>query len=452
MHRLEILNSLSDAALEELLYDWRFWGRPDQLTPAGDDWLTWLILAGRGFGKTRTGAETIRDWACGKTPLARGRYSRFAIIAETAADARDVMVEGESGLLACHPADFRPLYEASKRRLTWPNGAIGTLYYGTEPDQLRGPQHDAGWLDELAKYAYAREVWDQFQFGLRLGDLPRSIITTTPRGIPLLREILADPTTVVTKGRTMDNAANLAKRFIERIHKRYAGTRLGRQELDAELLDDLPGALWTRSMFDVPEGSKARGRVAALQLPDLVRVVVAVDPSGTSGDEDDGDSIGIIVAGVDEAGHGYVLADRSVKEGPAGWGRAAVEAYHAFGADRIIGESNFGGAMVEAVIRAVDPDVSYKAVKASRGKVLRAEPVAALYEQGRVSHVTGADLKDQDGVGLAEVEDQLCLFSNTGYHGDGSPDRADALVWAITELMVEDDTTTAGVFVNRRRG
>lgn len=384
--------------------------------------------------------------------MGKSLYGRMAIIAETAADARDVLVEGDSGILRCHHKDFRPIYEASKRRLTWPNGAIATLYYGTEPDQLRGPQHDAGWLDELAKYAYAREVWDQLQFGLRLGHLPRSVITTTPRGIPLLREILDDKSTAVTRGSTMDNAANLAAKFIARIHKRYAGTRLGRQELEAELLEDIPGALWTRSMFDPPEGSKARGRIAASALPDLVRVVVAVDPSGTKGDEDEGDSIGIVVAGVDEAGHGYVLADRSVKEGPNGWGRAAVEAYKSFHADRVIGESNFGGAMVEAVIRSVDPDVSYKAVHASRGKVLRAEPVAALYEQGRVSHVTGADLRDEDGLGLSAVEDQLCLFSRSGFQGDGSPDRADALVWALTELMVEDDTTPAGVFINSRRG
>lgn len=432
-----ILKGLTETQAEELLWDWRAWARPAQLAPGGD-WSTWVILAGRGFGKTRTGAETIREWACGSTPMGRSRYGRFAIVAETAADARDVMVEGESGILAVHPPDYRPEYIPSKRRLVWPNGAIGTIYSATEPDQLRGPQHDAAWCDELAKWAYARDAWDQLQFGLRLGTEPRSLVTTTPRPIPVLREILAEPGTIVTKGNTMDNRANLSSRFVERIHKKYAGTRLGRQELEAEMLDDLPGALWLRNYFDPVDGSKLRGRVNHDQMPAMQRVVVAVDPSGTAGQSDDGDSIGIVVAGIDEAGHGYVLADRSVKEGPAGWGRAAVAAYEHFNADRIVGEANFGGAMVEAVIRSINPNVSYKAVTASRGKVLRAEPVAALYEQGRVSHVTGADPRDEEGFGLAMLEDQLCLMGPGGYAGEGSPDRADALVWALTELMLTE--------------
>lgn len=410
-----------------------------------------LYLVGRRFTvthNTRTGAETIRDWVCGKTPLSPGAYHRIALVAETAADARDVMVEGDSGILACHPRDFRPLYEPSKRRLTWPNGAVATLYNATEPNQLRGPQHDAAWCDELAKWAKARETWDQLQFGMRLGTKPRAIVTTTPRNIPVLKEILADPGTVVTRGSTMDNKANLAKTFITKIHKRYEGTRLGRQELSAEVLDDLPGALWLRSYFDVPEGSKFKGRVPASEVPDLDRIVVAVDPSGADDDDEKADTVGIVVAGIVSAktefekDHGYILADRSVSGmGPDGWGRAVAAAYYDFKADRIIAEKNFGGAMVEFTIKTVDADLPVTMVNASRGKVLRAEPIAALYEQGKVSHVYGADIKDTEKDGLMLLEDQLCMMSPTGYAGDGSPDRADALVWALTELMLEEEVT-----------
>lgn len=436
--RKVFLKTQSKEDLAFLSTHWPFWARPDQLAPVGD-WMSWLILAGRGWGKTRTGAETVRSWVCGTTPLGKGSYKRIALVAETAADARDVLVEGESGILQCHPKAFRPKYEPSKRRLTWPNGAVATLYNATEPDQLRGPQHDAGWCDELAKWTYARETWDQLQFGMRLGIMPRIVITTTPRPIPVLKEIIGDKSTVITKGRTMDNASNLARRFIEKIHEKYEKTRLGRQELEAELLDDLPGALWSRTYFDPPEGSQYLGRITARQLPELVRIVVAVDPSGTKGDEDNGDYVGIVVAGIDKYGHGYILADRSCKEGPQGWGKAAVSAYEEFGADAIIAETNFGGAMVESVIRSVAPRVPYRPVKASRGKVARAEPVAALYEQGRVSHVTGADIKDKDGIGLSAIEDQMCLFSPRGYAGEGSPDRADAAIWALTELMLAQE-------------
>lgn len=421
--RQEALASLTDRQCEALLWDWQFWARPNQLPPAGS-WLTWLVLAGRGFGKTRCGSEWVRSVACGQTPLAAGTHRRIAIVAETAADARDVMVEGESGILSVHPPDFRPLYEPSKRRLTWPNGAVATLYNAVEPDQLRGPQHDAAVCDELAKWRYARETWDQLQFGLRLGH-PRQVVTTTPRPIPLLKEIIAAPNTAVTRGSTFDNRANLAPAFLAEVTRRYEGTRLGRQELNAEILDDLPGALWTREVID-----KARVR----QAPDLQRIVVAIDPSGTGGDSDDGDSIGIVIAGKGVDGRGYVLADRTCKLSPDGWGRRAVAAYREFKADRIIAERNFGGAMVEHVIRTVDRSVSYKEVVASRGKVARAEPVAALYEQGRVSHV-GA---------LPELEDQLCLMLPDGYAGEGSPDRADALVWALSELMVTGSSYTLG--------
>jgi phage terminase large subunit-like protein len=413
--RKPILESLTDAQAEELLWDWRAWARPNQLPPQGD-WLTWLVLAGRGFGKTRCGSEWVRSIACGATPLAAGSHKRIAIVAETAADARDVMVEGDSGLLAVHPPDFRPLYEPSKRRLTWPNGAIATLYNAVEPDQLRGPQHDAAVCDELAKWRYARETWDQLQFGLRLGQ-PRQVVTTTPRPIGVLKEIMRSDTTVVTRGSTYDNRNNLAPSFLKQVVAKYEGTRLGRQELNAEVLDDVPGALWSRDAID-------KGRVR--QAPEMQRIVVAIDPSGTKGEADEGDDIGIVVAGKGIDGRGYVLADRTCKLSPDGWGRRAVAAYSEFSADRIVAERNFGGAMVEHVIRTVDRRVSFKEVTASRGKVARAEPVAALYEQNKISHVGS----------FPELEDQLCLFAPDGYMGDGSPDRGDALVWALTELML----------------
>lgn len=392
------------------------------MAPDGD-WLTWLILAGRGFGKTRTGAEWARE------ELKAGA-SRLGLIAPTASDARDVMVEGESGLLAvCWAGDRthageplgRPQYEPSKRRLTWANGAIATLFSAEEPERLRGPQHDRLWCDELAAWKYLRETWDMAMFGLRLGERPRTCITTTPKPLPLVKEIAKDPRTVVTRGSTFDNAINLAPTFLKAIKDKYEGTRLGRQELNAEILDDLPGALWTRDAID-----KTRVKHA----PEMQRIVVAVDPSGTKGEatREEGDDIGIVVAGLGIDGRGYVLADRTCNLSPAGWGRRAANAYHEYAADRIVAERNFGGAMVEHVVRTTDRDVAYKEVVASRGKVARAEPVAALYEQGRVSHVGS----------FPDLEDQMCMIGPDGYIGEGSPDRADAAVWAITELMLGD--------------
>ena len=421
-----ILDGYTQAQLAALEWDWSFWGRTNQLPPpdinpeTGKLWATWLVLAGRGFGKTRTGAEWVRTLMTGSTPLAPGQVRRMGIIAETAADARDVLVEGDSGILACHPPDMRPLYEPSKRRLTWPNGARALLFNGTEPDQLRGPQHDAAWVDELAKYRYAQETWDQLQFGLRTGDNPRVSVTTTPRPIPIIREIIKDPDTVITRGITADNFGNLSLKFIERVVKKYEGTRLGRQELNAELLDDIPGALWTREMLD-------RCRMASdTVLPRLIRIVVAVDPSGTAGDDDSSDDVGIVVAGkTDQASTPYiVLEDATVNLSPAGWGKRAVQMWEKWGAGAIIAEKNFGGAMVEHVIKTASKKANVKLVTASRGKMVRAEPVSALYEQGKVKHV-GA---------FPELEDQLVLFRPDGYMGEGSPDRADALVWALTEL------------------
>ena len=345
----------------------------------------------------------------------------IALVAETQKDLEEVMV---ARLLAIHPRGEAPTVRYKPVRVTWPNGAIALGYNGTEPDQLRGPEFDTAWVDELAKYRYARETWDMLQFTMRSGEDPRVFVTTTPRPIPIIREIIKDRATVVTRGSTFDNATNLPVQFLERLKERYEGTRLGRQELNAEVLDDVPGALWTRDMIDAAQHKGA--------LPDMQRVVVAIDPSGTRGEEDAGDSIGIVVAGKGVDGRGYVLADRSCKLSPDGWGKRAVAAYREFKADRIVAERNFGGAMVEHVIRTVDRSVSYSEVVASRGKVVRAEPVAALYEQKRVSHVAG----------LTELEDQMCAMASDGYLGDGSPDRLDAAVWALTELIVTGSTYT----------
>lgn len=406
----DLLSGLSDEEAETILYDWRLWARPEQIAPDGD-WLTWVINAGRGFGKTRAGSEWVRE------QVEAGRQ-RIALIGETYKDLVEVMVYGDSGIASVFPNHQKPkIVTTPNVHITFHTGAIALGYNATQPDQLRGPQFDAAWADELAKWKKAGETWDMLQFGLRLGERPQVLVTTTPRPIPTLREIKARKTTVVTTGSTFDNAANLASSFVEEIRARYEGTRLGRQELFAEDLDDLPGALWTRAMFD-----DNRVKVA----PEMQRLVVAVDPSGTAGESDDGDSIGIVVAGKGVDGRAYVLADRTCKLSPDGWGRRAVAAYHEFGADRMVAERNFGGAMVQHVIRTIDPKVSYKEVTASRGKVMRAEPIAALYEQGKVSHLGG----------LEDLEDQCCLIGPDGYIGEGSPDRADALVWALTELML----------------
>jgi phage terminase large subunit-like protein len=391
---------------------WRAKARPSQLPPPGD-WNGWLVMAGRGFGKTRTGAEWVKE------QVEAGLARRVAMVAPTAADARDTMVEGESGILSISSDWCRPVYEPSKRKITWPNGAIAHTFSSEEADRLRGPQFDLAWADELAAWNDPVAAWSMLQFGLRLGNHPRWIATTTPRPLKLIRELLdrEGGDVVVTRGSTFENAANLAPPFLDAIRARYEGTRLGRQELNAELLLDFPGALWTRDMLE-RANEKCR-------LPDMKRVVVAVDPSGTRGQDDGGDSVGIVVAGLGVDGLGYVLADRTCKLSPDGWGRAAVNAYREFKADRIVAERNFGGAMVEHVIRTVDPNVSYREVTASRGKIARAEPIAALYEQNRVRHAGS----------FVELEDQMAAMTGDGYSGDGSPDRCDALVWALSELM-----------------
>lgn len=420
-----MLEGLTDSQIEGLLWDWEAWARPEQLPPDGD-WLTWVIDAGRGFGKTRAGAEWVRYQV-------DAGAQRIALIGETYKDLVEVMCFGDSGLISVFPDHQKPKIVANPNvQVTFHTGAVALGYNATQPNQLRGPQFDAAWCDELAKWRHARETWDMLQFALRLGERPRALVTTTPRPIPVLKEIKSEATTVVTRGSTYDNAANLAPSFLGKVREKYEGTRLGRQEIYAETLDDLPGALWTRAMID--ECQRAT-------TPDFQRVVVAVDPSGTGGEEDSGDSIGIVVAAKGVDGRAYVLADRTCKLSPDGWGRRAVEAYWEFGADRIVAERNFGGAMVKHVIRTVDRNVSYKEVTASRGKVARAEPVAALYEQGKVSHIGG----------LPELEDQMCMIGPDGYIGEGSPDRVDALVWALSELMFKVEaqsrtTVTMGLY------
>jgi phage terminase large subunit-like protein len=410
--RTELLSSLDPSVKAALKYKWEFWARPNQLPPEGD-WTTWLLLAGRGFGKSRCGAEWVRKIAYDNPGC------RIAIIGETAADVRRVMVEGESGILAISPPEFMPDYSPANRTLTWPNGTIAETYNATQPDQLRGPQHHFAWADELAKWQYMQESWDQLQFGLRLGKNPQQVVTTTPRPLPLIRKLMNDPETFVTRGRTYDNADNLAGPFLRQIEERYGGTRFGRQELEGEVLEDIPGALWQRSNID-----NNRKREAPKELE---RIIVAVDPSISS--EEGSDETGIVCVGMarDEDGYnrGYVLADRSMRGSPDEWAKAAVALYREFEADRIVAEKNQGGEMVESVIRAVARHVPVSLVHASRGKLVRAEPVSALYEQNRIHHVGQFN----------ELEDQMCTFSADFDRKNGSPDRMDALVWGLSFLF-----------------
>lgn len=403
------LNAQTPEELAALNYSWKFWGRPSQFAPEGN-WTYWLILAGRGFGKTRTGAEWVRE-QIKTSPMVN-------LIGATSDDARDIMIEGESGILAICPRDERPLYNAHKRRLEWPNGARSRIFTADEPERLRGKQHMKLWADELCAWRYA-EAWDQAMLGLRLGRNPQAVITTTPKPVKVLKEIMQDKATVITPGSTYDNRDNLAKSFMTKIITKYEGTRIGRQELKAEVLEDIPGALWRRTDIDA-----TRVRFP----PDLLRIVVAIDPATSS--NEGSDETGIVAAGKGIDGFWYVLDDRSGIYTPDEWADIAVEMYKTLKADRIIGEVNNGGEMIEAVLRNKDRNVSYKSVHATKGKVIRAEPVAALYEQRRVKHV-GA---------FGTLEDQMCMFTSDYDRTKAkySPDRMDALVWAMTELAIED--------------
>jgi phage terminase large subunit-like protein len=430
--RKQRLATLTPTELEQLRFLWSFWARPEQHLPAGD-WQTWLVLAGRGFGKTRTGAEAVREWA---------KHFRYVnLIGATLDDARDIMIEGESGILACCPRDERPKYVG--RQLHWPSGCKSLIFTADEPERLRGKQHEKVWADELAAWRYA-EAWDQAMLGLRLGSNPQAVVTTTPRPTPIIRELLKDAGTIVTSGSTYENRVNLAPKFFDKVIRKYEGTRLGRQELNAEVLTDNPRALWNRGTID-------RDRVEV--APELQRIVVGLDPNVKNRDlaqlaksSATLDEAGIVAAGTGPApagwkppnpnipldvSHFYIIGDRSVDAGPNEWGNAAVKAYKDFAADRIIGEVNNGGDMVEMTIRNVDRDVSYKSVTASRGKAIRAEPISSLYEQGRVHHVGS----------LAQLEDEMCDFDPVTTVK--SPNRMDALVWALTELS---DETGLGLF------
>ena len=395
--------SLTDEEKLQAMWDWSLWARPKQIAPPGD-WRIWLILAGRGFGKTRSGAEWVRN------EVITGHASRIALVGATAADVRDTMIEGESGLLRIFPEHERPRYEPSKRRVTFHNNAMATAYSADEPDRLRGPNHDLAWCDEIAAWRYP-DAWDQLIFGLRIGTNPRLVATTTPRPTRLIKSLVERHDCVVTTGSTYENTANLAPTFIAEVLSRYEGTRLGRQELHAEILDDVEGALWNRQMIE---------DCRTTTLPELVRIVVGIDPAISS--HEDSAETGIISAGVDANGTAYVLDDKSLKGSPMEWANAAIALYHRSSADRIIVEANQGGDMVRHTLQTVESNIPIKAVHATRGKRTRAEPVAALYEQNRVKHV-GA---------FPQLEDQMCSWTVD----DTSPDRLDALVWAVTELLV----------------
>ncbi len=374
-----------------------------------------MLIGGRGAGKTRAGAEWVRAKALGEPPIGRVPARRIALVGQTIADVRSVMIEGVSGLLAIHGDADRPKFEPSKRLLTWPNGAVAQIFSADEPDGLRGPQFDAAWCDEVCKFRHANATWDMLQFGLRIGDHPQQVVTTTPRSTPLLKDILEDPGTVLSHARTDDNAANLSHSFLTSIRTRYGGSWLGRQELDGEILEDREDALWQRDWFDA-----CRVRTADA----LRRIVVAVDPPVTSGAKSD--ACGIVVAGLGADGRAYVLDDRT-RQGvrPLEWARAAIAAFHEHDADALVAEVNQGGELVETVMAQADASVPVRSVRATRGKWVRAEPVATLYAQGRVSHV-GA---------FPELEDQLCDFGPNGLSDGRSPDRLDALVWCLTDLM-----------------
>ena len=414
------LASLSEAALLALPWLFEFWAMPHQLPPEGK-WRTWVALGGRGAGKTRAGSEWVRAQVEGPRPLDPGRARRVALLGETYDQVREVMIFGDSGILACSPPDRRPRWEATRRRLVWPNGATAQAFSAHDAQALRGPQFDAAWADELAKWPDAQEAWDMLQFALRLGDDPRAMVTTTPRNVGVLKSILRAPSTVRTHARTEANRAWLAASFMDEIRARYAGSRYERQELDGELLEDAEGSLWPRALLE---------RCRTARAPALDRVVVALDPAVSGGTGSD--LCGIVVVGAVTKGppqdwRAVVLEDASLRAAsPSEWARAALAMMTRHGGDRLVAEVNQGGDMIASVLRQIDPLVPYRALHARHGKGLRAEPVAALYEQGRVQHLPG----------LGPLEDQMAQMTAQGFCGTGSPDRVDALVWALHELIL----------------
>jgi phage terminase large subunit-like protein len=404
----ELLASQKQGWIEAISTDWRAFIHPHQIPPDGP-WTTWLLLGGRGAGKTRSGAEWVRELASGAM-----RVSPIALVGETEHDVREVMIEGVSGILAAHARSKRPTWIPTRRRLEWSNGVVAQAFSAEDPDSLRGPQFAAAWCDELAKWRHAEAAFDMLQFGLRLGEQPRQVITTTPRPIKLLKRLIADPATVVTRAGTGANAFHLSPLFLDAVTARYAGTRLGRQEIDGEMVEDRPDALWTRAGLE-------KCRVAA--APALKRIVVAVDPPASA--NKGADSCGLVAAGCADNGLMYVIADETAGGlSPAGWAAKAIALWRRLSADSLVVEVNQGGDMVRAVIAEADRTVPVTEVRARRGKWLRAEPVAALYEQGRVKHASA----------FPALEDEMCDFGLDGLSSGRSPDRLDALVWAITAL------------------
>lgn len=372
------------------------------------------MIGGRGAGKTRAGAEWVRALALQRASPAPFFHGRIALVGETAADVREVMVEGVSGILACHPRDERPQWESSRKRLTWNNGAVAQCFSAEDPEQLRGPQFAAAWCDEIAKWRYAEETWNNLQFGLRLGEKPRQLITTTPRSVPLLKQLLADPKCAVTRAATRANAYNLAPAFLDAVVKRYDGTRLGRQELEGEMIEERAGALFSRAMIE-------KNRVT--QAPALQRIVVAVDPPASHSKR--ADACGIVAAGIDRDGIIYVLADETMTQArPSAWAQKTLALYQRLDADAVVVEINQGGDMAASVLHGVDRNVPVLSVRATRGKYLRAEPVANLVERGFVKFCGG----------FAALEDEMCDFGPEGLSSGRSPDRLDAFVWAVTAL------------------
>jgi phage terminase large subunit-like protein len=417
--RARVLGEMSPLECAQIFYDWTFWARPDQAPPPGD-WIVWLILAGRGAGKTRAGAEAVRLWS--------QSFPSVNLIGPTADDVRDVMVQGDSGILNCCRKDERPRYLASAARLEWPNGAMSFLFSAEEPDRLRGKQHMKLWCDELAAWRRP-DAFDQAMFGLRLGDKPQMVVTTTPRPTRIIKQLAADKDTIVTRGSTFENRGHLARAFLERIARRYEGRVIGRQELLAEIVEETPGALWTRALIE-------RQRIVSEAAPrEFAEVVVAVDPPARTGSR--ADECGLVVAAKASDGRLYVLADlTSQGDSPAAWAARVGAAYRGFRANRVVAEINNGGDMVAEVLRQAEPHLPVRSVTATRGKFLRAEPVAAAYERGLVFHA---------GV-FPQLEDQLCaLTPDFNRRAGSSPDRADALVWAIADLLAPDRPSYAGI-------
>lgn len=417
------LKELTPAQLEELNYTFEFWARPSQMEPEGNHWNTWLFNAGRGAGKTYAGANFVRH-------RVKSGDKRIACIAPTKGDVRRVMVEGDSGLLnMCWKGDKTykggkmgyPLWQPTNNTMTWENGAVATFFSAEDPDRLRGPQFHAFWADEVSSWRNQQEVWDMLQFCMRLGRHPRGMVTTTPKPTKLMRKLLKSPTTHVTSGSTFDNSANLADTFLAAVTEAYEGTRLGRQELYAEMLEEAEGALWTTDTLDKALDESVTDTKEFAKT--LRRVIVSIDPATTANEESD--MTGIIVAGVDVNGKGYILEDHTGKYSPQGWAAKAVALYYEFGADRIVAEKNAGGDMIRSTLTSEDETVPIRLVHASKGKFARAEPVSALYEQGKVRHVRNLD----------ELETQMRTWSPLG--SIGSPDRLDAMVWAITDLMLK---------------